>query len=91
VQWTLLDGVNDGDGEVEALIELLRGRRAIVNFIPWNALDGYPFARPREMRAVEMVRALRKAGVLATIRRSGGQDVDGACGQLRARSVSAAR
>jgi 23S rRNA (adenine2503-C2)-methyltransferase len=89
VQWTLLDGVNDGEDEVETLIALLRGKRAIVNFIPWNELDGYPFARPREMRAVEMVRALRKAGVLATIRRSGGQDVDGACGQLRARALSA--
>jgi 23S rRNA (adenine2503-C2)-methyltransferase len=88
VQWTLLAGVNDGDDEVEALVELLRGKRAIVNLIPYNHVEGFEFERPEPMRAVAMVRALKSAGVLATIRRSGGQDVDGACGQLRARSAS---
>jgi 23S rRNA (adenine2503-C2)-methyltransferase len=89
VQWTLLEGVNDGDDEVERLAELLRGERAIVNLIPWNPLAGYPFRRPDPLRARDLVRALKRRGVLATIRRSGGQDVDGACGQLRSRALSA--
>jgi 23S rRNA (adenine2503-C2)-methyltransferase len=87
VQWTLLAGINDGDDEVAGLIELFRERRAIVNFIPYNHVDGYAFERPDILRAVEMVRTLKANGVFATIRRSGGQDVDGACGQLRARSA----
>ncbi|MDP6423136.1 MAG: RNA methyltransferase [Planctomycetota bacterium] len=86
IQWTLLAGVNDGDDEVDALIELTRGRHVMVNFIPYNAVDGLAFRRPTWQRGVDMVRTLRRAGIVATLRRSGGQDVDAACGQLRSRS-----
>lgn len=89
VQWTLLAGVNDGDEEMERLADLLRGRHAIVNLIPYNAVDGLDFRRPPIERARDVVRSLRARGVLATIRRSAGQDVEGACGQLRARSAPA--
>jgi 23S rRNA (adenine2503-C2)-methyltransferase len=85
VQWTLLDGVNDGDDEVDALAALLAGRRAILNAIPWNAVEGDPFRRPPLERAVSFVRGLRARGVIATLRWSAAQDVDGGCGQLRAR------
>jgi 23S rRNA (adenine2503-C2)-methyltransferase len=91
VQWTLLEGVNDSDAEVARLVELLRGRRAMLNLIPWNPLEGFGFTRPDPLRARDMVRALKAGGVFATIRRSGGQDVEGACGQLRARSLPAKR
>ncbi len=85
VQWTLLDGVNDGDDEVEALAALLAGRRAILNAIPWNAVEGSDFARPPLERAVAFVRGLRARGTMATLRWSAAQEVDGGCGQLRAR------
>ena len=88
VQWTLLAGVNDGDDEVEALARALAGRRAIVNAIPWNAGEGLPFARPSPDRAIGFVRGLRGRGVLATLRWSAAQDVDGGCGQLRARRIA---
>src|SRR5487761_2471047 len=39
-QWTLIDGVNDGDAELERIARLLRGRYAVMNFIPFNAVDG---------------------------------------------------
>jgi 23S rRNA (adenine2503-C2)-methyltransferase len=87
VQWTLLEGLNDGDDELEALATWLAGRRAMVNFIPWNQVDGMSFARPEDERGRAMVRFLRARGVIATLRRSGGQDVEGACGQLRAREL----
>jgi 23S rRNA (adenine2503-C2)-methyltransferase len=87
VQWTLLDGVNDGDDEVDALARLLAGRRALLNAIPWNAVDDAGFARPPYERAVGFVRALRARGVMATLRWSAAQDVDGGCGQLRARTI----
>lgn len=85
VQWTLLAGVNDGDDELDALVELFRGKHAIVNFIPFNAVDGAPFARPPAERAHAMAKHLSERGVLSKVRQSAGQDVDGACGQLRAR------
>ena len=85
VQWTLLADVNDGDDEVEALAALLAGRRAIVNAIPWNAVEDAAFARPPLERAVAFVRGLRARGVLATLRWSAAQEVDGGCGQLQAR------
>lgn len=88
VQWTLLDGINDGDDEVDALAGLLAGRRALLNAIPWNSVDGAGFARPSYERAVGFVRALRVRGVMATLRWSAAQDVDGGCGQLRARRVA---
>ena len=40
VQWTLLDGVNDGDDEIDGLVRLLAGRYAVLNLIPYNAVDG---------------------------------------------------
>jgi 23S rRNA (adenine2503-C2)-methyltransferase len=89
-QWTLLEGVNDGDDEVEAIADLLAGQYAVMNFIPFNAISGSPFRRPSMERAAQMVRALHRRGVLAKLRYSAGQDVEGGCGQLRARSLAAA-
>jgi 23S rRNA (adenine2503-C2)-methyltransferase len=89
-QWTLLEGVNDGDEELERLAELMHGRYGIVNFIPYNPVEGLSYRRPTVERAREMSRYLHQRGVLAKIRRSAGQDVEGACGQLRARSVGRA-
>lgn len=87
-QWTLLEGVNDSDEEAERLAELMQGKYGVVNFIPYNRVDGLEFTRPSIERARAMVHALARRRVLAKIRRSAGQDVEGACGQLRARSIS---
>jgi len=90
-QWTLLEGVNDGDDELEALASLLAGHYAVVNFIPYNTIDGADFRRPSWTRAAEMSRYLHQRGILAKLRRSAGQDVDAGCGQLRARHTRLAR
>lgn len=87
-QWTLLEGINDGDDELEAIVRLLRGKYAVMNFIPWNTVVELPFRRPAGERAAAMARYLHRHGVLAKIRRSAGQDVEGGCGQLRARAVA---
>ncbi|MBL8359267.1 MAG: RNA methyltransferase [Rubrivivax sp.] len=91
VQWTLLDGVNDGDDEVEMLGAWLARRPAMVNLIPWNAVDGLPMRRPSPERVVAMARALNARGVLTRLRQSAGQDVEGGCGQLRSREVQPLR
>ncbi len=85
-QWTLIEGVNDGDDEIEGIVRLLKGRYAVMNMIPFNAVDGLDFRRPSWERAAAMARALHRRGVLTKLRQSAGQDVEGGCGQLRARS-----
>ncbi len=84
-QWVLLAGVNDGDDEVDAIARLLAGKYAVMNFIPYNAVAGLEFHRPSWARAAEMARQLQGRGVLTKLRQSAGQDIDGGCGQLRAR------
>jgi 23S rRNA (adenine2503-C2)-methyltransferase len=87
-QWTLLEGVNDGDDEVEGIVRLLSGRYGVLNLIPFNKADGLDFNRPSWERAAEISRTLHRRGILAKLRQSAGQDVDGGCGQLRARAVN---
>jgi 23S rRNA (adenine2503-C2)-methyltransferase len=87
-QWTLIDGVNDGDDELDGIVRLLAGHYAVMNLIPYNTIDDLPYSRPSMERAITMVRSLRERGVLATLRQSAGQDVQAGCGQLRARSVA---
>ena len=87
-QWTLLEGVNDGEEELEGIVRLLRGKYAIMNMIPYNQVDDLPFRRPSWERAAEIARSLHRRGVLTKLRQSAGQDVDGGCGQLRARAAA---
>jgi 23S rRNA (adenine2503-C2)-methyltransferase len=86
-QWTLLEGVNDGDDELENIARLLAGKYAVMNFIPYNEVPGSGFRRPTWERAAAMARYLHRHGVLAKLRRSAGQDVEAGCGQLRARAL----
>ncbi len=86
-QWTLIEGVNDSDAEVERIAMLLKGKYAVMNFIPFNAVDGLAYRRPTLERTESMVKMLRQLGILAKIRDSAGQDIEGACGQLRARAA----
>jgi 23S rRNA (adenine2503-C2)-methyltransferase len=88
IQWTLLAGINDGDDELAGLERLLAGKYAVLNLIPYNAVEGLPYARPDWERAAEMARHLHRRGILTKLRHSAGQDVEGGCGQLRARAVA---
>ncbi len=90
VQWTLLDGINDGADEVDGLVRLLAGRQAVLNLIPYNRVEGLDYARPSGERAAELARTLHRRGVLTKMRRSSGQDVQAGCGQLRARMAEPA-
>ncbi|MEZ5645960.1 MAG: RNA methyltransferase [Burkholderiaceae bacterium] len=85
-QWTLLDGVNDGDDEIEGIVRLLTGKYAILNMIPFNTVEGMPYVRPSWEKAADIARRLHRRGILTKLRQSAGQDVDGGCGQLRARA-----
>ena len=86
-QWTLLEGVNDGDDELDGIVRLLRGKYALLNMIPYNTVDGLDFRRPSARRAEAIAHTLHSRGVLTKLRQSAGQDVEGGCGQLRARAA----
>jgi len=88
-QWTLLEGINDTEEELDAIVRLLRGHYAVMNMIPYNEVPGLAFRRPARARAAEIARTLHRHGILTKLRQSAGQDVDGGCGQLRARALDA--
>ena len=58
-----------------------------MNFIPFNDVAGLDYRRPSSKRAATMVHTLRQHGILAKLRDSAGQEIEGACGQLRARAA----
>ncbi|MFO1393573.1 MAG: 23S rRNA (adenine(2503)-C(2))-methyltransferase RlmN [Steroidobacteraceae bacterium] len=81
-EYVMLDGVNDKPEHARQLAALLRGRPAKVNLIPFNPFPGTRYRRSSEA-AIERFRDLLiKGGVIATIRRTRGDDIDAACGQL---------
>jgi 23S rRNA (adenine2503-C2)-methyltransferase len=86
-QWTLLAGINDNQEELDGILRLLKGKYAVMNMIPYNSLESDDYQRPRSERIVEIVRYLHSRGVLTKVRNSAGQDIEGGCGQLRARAV----
>ncbi|WP_104097730.1 RNA methyltransferase [Stutzerimonas kunmingensis] len=85
-QWTLLKGINDNQDEMDGILRLLKGKYAVMNLIPYNSLEDDQYQRPDGERIVQIVRYLHSRGVLTKVRNSAGQDIDGGCGQLRARA-----
>jgi 23S rRNA (adenine2503-C2)-methyltransferase len=88
-QWTLLEGINDGEDELDGIVDLLKGKYAVLNMIPYNTIPDLQFKRPSWERARAIAISLHQRGVLTKLRDSAGQDVDGGCGQLRARAIAA--
>lgn len=86
MQWTLLNGINDGDDELDALVALLKGKHVVLNMIPYNSNPGLDFRRPSWDKARAIAASLQRRGILTKLRDSAGQEVDGGCGQLRARA-----
>lgn len=87
-QWTLLEDINDSLAEMTQLSTLLAGKYAMVNFIPFNHADGLAFRRPTPEHAAMLAGYLHQRGLIVRLRQSAGQDIDGGCGQLRARRTA---
>ena len=85
-EYILIAGVNDSPEQARLLASHARRLDAKVNLIPYNTVEGLPWERPTVDRQQQFVRALRAGGVVATIRREKGGDIDAACGQLRLRA-----
>jgi 23S rRNA (adenine2503-C2)-methyltransferase len=81
-EYVMLDGVNDQLSHARELVRLLKGKPAKLNLIPFNPFPGTRFRRSPMPVITRFRDELIQRGVLATIRRTRGDDIDAACGQL---------
>ncbi len=81
-EYVLMAGINDGSEDAHRLVKLLKGIRCKVNLIPLNEAPEIPFRRPSRQQVEAFQKILERAGTIATIRESRGQDISAACGML---------
>ena len=83
-EYILLSGVNDRAEEASSLIRLIRafGHPALVNLIPYNAVDETPYQTSPRGTTTRFMEQLKSAGIRTTLRRTQGTKIDAACGQL---------
>jgi 23S rRNA (adenine2503-C2)-methyltransferase len=86
-EYVMLDGVNDSPAQARALARRLMGHPAKVNLIPFNPFPGTRYRRSSADAIQRFRDELLRRGVLATIRRTRGDDIDAACGQLAGRVI----
>jgi 23S rRNA (adenine2503-C2)-methyltransferase len=84
-EYVLIQGENDTKRHAEGLINLLKGRPCHVNLIRLNEVKENSLKSATDKDAYRFLGFLEKAGLSATVRRRMGEDIDGACGQLRQR------
>lgn len=82
-EYVLLGGLNDDPQQARALVRLLRGRQALLNVIPYNAVAGLPYREPSANARNTFLEVLREGGVNVQVRRRKGGSIEAACGQLR--------
>ena len=82
-EYTLIKGVNDQPEHAAELVQRLKGMLCHVNLIPLNIVEESGFDTTAKKDAVNFQSMLEARGIPATIRRELGDDIDGACGQLR--------
>jgi len=85
IEYALIEGFNDSDKDIAELAGLLRGFSCHINVIPLNEWGGLRPPKKRDVYA--FAERLEKAGLSATVRRSMGSDIKGACGQLRQKKL----
>jgi len=81
-EYVMLDGVNDSDVEARQLVKLLQGTPSKVNLIPFNPFPGTSYRASTPERILAFRDRLMKAGIITLTRKTRGEDIDAACGQL---------
>ena len=81
-EYVMLDGVNDSISHAKALIRLLQGVPSKVNLIPFNPFPGSGYRTSPPERVESFRQRLKRAGIISTTRKTRGDDIDAACGQL---------
>lgn len=87
IEYILMEGINDTDADAERLIRMLRPIQAKINLLPFNEHEGSDFKRPDDAKVDHFLQKLHDAGYTAIVRKSMGQDISAACGQLRANQI----
>lgn len=82
-EYVVLGGLNDQPVHAYELARLLTGRKAHVNLIPWNDVEGLPYRRPADSDLHNFIGTLRRHGISVKVRKRKGSEIDAACGQLR--------
>jgi Predicted Fe-S-cluster redox enzyme len=83
-EYLMLGGVNDGLDQARELAKLVGDVRGKLNLIIYNPAEGSPYAAPAEARVLAFEKFLWDRKITAIIRKSKGQDIKAACGQLKA-------
>ena len=81
-EYIMLDGINDSDGHARELLALVKTVYCKFNLIPFNPFPGSPFKRSPAERVRRFADVLMQAGIVTTTRKTRGDDIDAACGQL---------
>jgi 23S rRNA (adenine2503-C2)-methyltransferase len=81
-EYVMLGGVNDGVGQARELAALVKGLPCKLNLIPFNPYPGGRYVRSAPQVIARFRDVLMQAGLVATIRRTRGDDIEAACGQL---------
>ena len=84
IEYVLFKGINDSDGDVKRIMELLQDLPCMINILLFNPFPGSSYERPDEQRAFDFRDILVNNGYVAVVRNSRGRDIHAACGQLRA-------
>jgi len=82
-EYILIADVNDAEEQAHLLAGHARRLGAKVNLIPYNTVEGLEWSRPSRQRQERFLSILREHGIVATLRREKGHDIEAACGQLR--------
>jgi 23S rRNA (adenine2503-C2)-methyltransferase len=85
-EYVLLAGLNDSPEQAVELANLLGGRTALLNVIPYNPVAGLPYGTPSQAAQRAFRRTLEDRGIAVRFRHRKGDAIDAACGQLRRRS-----
>ncbi|HKT40888.1 MAG TPA: 23S rRNA (adenine(2503)-C(2))-methyltransferase RlmN [Rhodanobacteraceae bacterium] len=90
-EYTLMRGINDTPALAKQLVKLMRRLPAKVNLIPFNPFPGTQYERSDEAVIRDFQTILLNAGVQAMVRRTRGEDIDAACGQLKGKVADRTR
>ncbi|WP_105200220.1 MULTISPECIES: bifunctional tRNA (adenosine(37)-C2)-methyltransferase TrmG/ribosomal RNA large subunit methyltransferase RlmN [unclassified Pseudoalteromonas] len=82
VEYVMLQEVNDSTDHAHELVQTLKGTPSKVNLIPFNPFPGNEYGRSSNSRIDRFSKVLQAAGITTIVRRTRGDDIDAACGQL---------
>ncbi len=82
IEYVMLNGINDSMEQARELAQTLRGTPSKINLIPWNPFPGAPYEKSSNSRVDRFAKVMQEEGYTCIVRRTRGDDIDAACGQL---------